>query len=142
MTPLPNAPGVKQCFYPRICTPSRCERNQGTSFCFWDTQASASLLKIAWSSADVRNDSCSLDAFVHSPPLSWHCPAKPPPTHNLDQGGWGRDTYKVFVENTHTHTHYVHLQCNTFIGSATFQVFVMYNTMQVKKISTESYACT
>lgn len=72
----------------------------------WDTQASASLLKIAFSSADVINDSCSLDASVHSPPLSRHCPATTtaPPRHIFSFFRRRRMwvvPHKVFVENTH-----------------------------------------
>lgn len=100
----------------------------------WDTQASASLLKIAFSSADVINDSCSLDASVHSPPLSRHCPATttaPPPATSslfLGEGGWGLCHIRYLLK-----THTSDLQCNTFIGSATFQDFVMYSKMQVKE---------
>lgn len=107
----------------------------------WDTQASALLLKIAFSSADVINDSCSLDASVHSPPLSRHCPATTTPPHispffrMWTQGGWGLCHIRYLLK-----THTSHLQCNTFIGSATFQGFVMYSKMQVKE-NTYSTLC-
>lgn len=86
----------------------------GDFMSIWDTQASASLLKIALSSADVINDSCSLDASVHSPPpppLSWHCPATTtphPPTpfiYLFLESGPREDgvvpRIRYFFENTH-----------------------------------------
>lgn len=106
----------------------------------WDTQASASLLKIAFSTADVINDSCSLDASVHSPPLpALSCNNNPPHIspffRTWTQGGWGLCHIRYLLK-----THTSHLQCNTFIGSATFQVFVMYSKMQVKE-NTYSTLC-